>query len=329
MTEEKVTSKFAVSTDDPSLISWIGDAVIRGVASNTVEAGIGVGYSLTQAAALPSPIDGNGLANDLHGTISDDWIRGFGGADTLRGGLGADRMEGGFGNDTYYVDNVGDVVVEVLYGGVDTIRSSINYSLGAYQENLRLTSYGPGTRGTGNSLANTIVGNELDNVLLGRDGNDTLRGAEGNDKLIGEAGNDHLIGDKGNDTLKGGAGNDRLDGGEGVDTFSGGTGADRFVWDSVFDTGRATNLADIVLDFSAAQGDRLDFSKINANDLYDDRDYAFTFIGKAAFSAPGQIRYAVKDGETLIFLNTDLDPSFEAMIRLKGIKTPEASWFVL
>ena len=329
MMEEKVTSKIAVFTDDPTLISWIGGAVIRGVPSNPVDAKVGAEASVAQAADLASPIDGNSLANDLQGTMSDDWIRGFGGADTLRGGLGADRMEGGFGNDTYYVDNVGDVVVEVLYGGVDTIRSSVNYTLGAYQENLRLTSYGPGTRGTGNSLANTIVGNELDNVLLGGDGNDSLTGGEGNDALLGEAGNDRLVGDKGNDTLKGGAGNDRLDGGEGVDTFSGGTGADRFVWDSVFDTGRATNLADIVLDFSAAQGDRLDFSKINANDLYDDRDHAFTFIGKAAFSAPGQIRYAVRDGETLIFLNTDLDTSFEAMIRLKGIKAPEASWFVL
>ncbi len=52
--------------------------------------------------------------------------------------------------------------------------------------------------------------------------------------------------------LYGQAGNDRLDGGAGLDLLKGGTGADTFV----FSTGR-----DVVLDFSLAEGDRLDISR--------------------------------------------------------------------
>jgi len=44
---------------------------------------------------------GNGLANVINGGA---------GIDTLDGGGGADMMLGGAGNDTYKVDNVGDVI---------------------------------------------------------------------------------------------------------------------------------------------------------------------------------------------------------------------------
>ena len=56
----------------------------------------------------------------------------------MDGGTGADSMDGGFGNDTYIVDNVGDVAAEVA-GGIDTVLASVSYTLSANLENLTLT----------------------------------------------------------------------------------------------------------------------------------------------------------------------------------------------
>ena len=119
--------------------------------------------------------------------------------DTLDGGVGADQMSGGNDNDTYMVDNVGDVVTEMPNEGMDTVRSSISHTLGANLENLVLT--GTATiNGTGNGLNNLLVGNAGSNILYGDAGVDTLIGDAGNDRLDGGAGNDILQGGQGNDT---------------------------------------------------------------------------------------------------------------------------------
>src|SRR6185436_14477579 len=51
----------------------------------------------------------------------------------------------------------------------------------------------------------------------------------------------------------GGAGNDTLSGGAGADVLDGGSGADRFV----FDSAPGARNVDEIVDFSAAQGDRI------------------------------------------------------------------------
>jgi Ca2+-binding RTX toxin-like protein len=173
--------------------------------------------------AQDNALYGNNADNVLSGLDGDDLIRGYGGNDTLYGGAGNDRldgnegndrldggtgadiMDGGIGDDTYVVDNVGDVVKEYNnggLGGIDTVESSIDYTLGSSVENLKLT--GSAIYGTGNTLDNVIVGNDKANVLNGGLGNDTLTGGAGADTFVfsGKFGHD-VITDfgTGDDTL--------------------------------------------------------------------------------------------------------------------------------
>ncbi len=65
-------------------------------------------------------LTGNNFAND---------IRGNNGNNGLNGGVGADTMRGFAGNDSYIVDNAGDVVIEAVGGGTDTVFASVSYTL--------------------------------------------------------------------------------------------------------------------------------------------------------------------------------------------------------
>ncbi|HEY9730051.1 MAG TPA: calcium-binding protein [Chroococcales cyanobacterium] len=195
----------------------------------------------------------NGTGNSLNNVIT-----GNSGNNTLDGGLGADTMNGGDGSDTYIVDNIGDVVAESFndsFGGVDTVLSSVSYSIapgttsgqqGYGIENLTLTGSG-NINATGNGNNNTITGNS---------GNNTLNGGVGNDSLIGGDGNDSLIGGDGNDSLVGGVGNDSLTGGLGIDTLWGNQGADKFIFNSLSEG------IDIIKDFQWTEGDVIQVSAL-------------------------------------------------------------------
>jgi trimeric autotransporter adhesin len=100
--------------------------------------------------------------------------------DVIDGRAGADMMVGFSGDDTYYVDNAGDVVLEFANEGVDKVLSSITYTLGNHVEDLTLTGLAA-INGTGNEVANKIVGNNAANVLDGRGGVDTMTGGLGAD----------------------------------------------------------------------------------------------------------------------------------------------------
>uniref|UniRef100_UPI00374C8E11 calcium-binding protein n=1 Tax=Nitrosomonas sp. TaxID=42353 RepID=UPI00374C8E11 len=115
---------------------------------------------------LDNVITGNSAANQLNGQAGNDTLNGGGGDDTLTGWSGADIMIGGLGNDTYFVENVGDVVTENLNQGIDTVSSRLAYLLPANVENLILTGIAT-VNGTGNDLANSITGNTAINSLTG------------------------------------------------------------------------------------------------------------------------------------------------------------------
>ncbi|MDO5693311.1 MAG: calcium-binding protein [Pseudomonadota bacterium] len=133
---------------------------------------------------------GGGVGNDsLSGGLGNDSLEGGVGHDLLDGGAGADSLSGGAGDDSYIVDNVADQVVELANEGIDTVQSSVSYSLSVNVENLTLT-------GSDNLSA---TGNELDNVLTGNSGNNALSAGAGNDTLIGGTGIDTMSGGMGND----------------------------------------------------------------------------------------------------------------------------------
>ncbi|HEV2865989.1 MAG TPA: calcium-binding protein [Allosphingosinicella sp.] len=207
---------------------------------------------------------GNALNNVITGNAANN---------TLVGGAGADRMAGGAGNDTYYVDNAGDRALEARGEGIDLVKSSVSFTLGANVENLTLLGTAR-ISGTGNGAANKITGNGVGNILKGMAGRDSLDGGGGADKLFGGTGND---------------------------TLKGGSGADGFCFDTALN--KYSNV-DKILDFVGADDtiflDRDVFTGIGANGTL--AAGAFR-LGTAAVDADDRILYDKATGN--IFYDAD------------------------
>ena len=130
-------------------------------------------------------IHGTAGADNLGGTAAEDEIYGHAGDDRLDGGAGADTLTGGEGNDVYFVDDLGDIVVEQPSEGTDEVRTALaTYVLAASVENLAAAS----------DLAHDFRGNAGNNVITGGAGNDILQFQDGgDDTAIGGSGNDGIL----------------------------------------------------------------------------------------------------------------------------------------
>jgi len=189
------------------------------------------------------------------------------------GTSGADMLIGNKFNNTYFVNDIGDNVIESSStGGIDTVNSSLSaYTLGNNIENLNLSGI-DNLNATGNALSNTLIGNEGDNILDGGKGNDTMAGGLGDDIYYVDSTTDIIIenvdegmdtvyaaktytlgvnlenliltgtasnkayGNDLNNTLTGNSGNNTLAGGAGADTMSGGVGKDTYYVDDEGDS---------------------------------------------------------------------------------------------
>jgi VCBS repeat-containing protein len=312
--------------NDTYVVDNSGDLVIESLDEGIDLVQSGITYTLTDNVenltltgtaaingtgnALDNVIIGNAGNNVLSGLGGDDTLIGNAGSDTLNGGAGADSMAGGAGNDTYIVDNVGDSVTEALNAGIDTVQSSISYTLGVNVENLSLTGI-DSINGTGNTLNNTITGNAAANVLDGGVGADTMAGNAGDDSYVVDNVSDvvaenvdegidtvqssityTLIDNVENLTLTGtaainGTGNaldntiignsaaNLLNGGQGADTMQGGAGNDTYIVD---------NIDDVVIEGVDAGTDTVQSSV--AYTLSDNVEN-LTFTGTAAINGTG------------------------------------------
>ena len=193
--------------DDIYVVDHALDVVIEneGEGTDTVQTSISYtlgdlveNLTLTGSATIAGT--GNALANVITGNSVANTLSSGDGNDTLNGAQGADTLLGGAGDDTYVVDNVGDVVIEASDEGVDTVQSSIAYTLAANVENLTLTG-SSAISGTGNALDNRLVGNSGNNTLTGGAGNDVLDGGQGADTMRGGIGDDVYVISTGSDIV--------------------------------------------------------------------------------------------------------------------------------
>nr|WP_260416210.1 calcium-binding protein [Pseudomonas cichorii] len=245
---------------------------LKGVTANQLSA---TNFIFGQAVAQPKVL--------LSGTDANDLLIGDAGGNTLDGGAGADVLEGRTGDDTYIVDNVGDVIKEVVGGGYDLVKSSVSHTLANEVESLQLLGTAA-INGTGNELANRIVGNSANNVLDGAGGSDVLIGGLGDDTYVVDDGSDRVVESQGQGTdtvnasvsftlasnlenlnltgsasinatgnsvdniLRGNIGDNRLDGAQGADLMIGGLGNDTYFVD---------NAGDVVIEDADAGNDKV------------------------------------------------------------------------
>ncbi len=165
-------------TDGDGTAELVSSAVSSQVTGATAGADLlngTAGADLINALAGNDEVNGLAGNDTLAGDEGDDTLNGGDDNDRLDGGTGADRLDGGAGDDTYVVDELGDVITDS--SGSDTVESSISFTLGAGLENLSLTG-SAAINASGNGANNLLGGNSGDNTLDGGAGSDTVSYAE-------------------------------------------------------------------------------------------------------------------------------------------------------
>lgn len=219
--------------------------------------------------------------------------------------------------------NQNGAVLSVIAGGFVVAYQTSDPAADGSQWAVLMQRYAGTSNHSGDD--NLSAPSDLDWTINGRQGDDALTGLGGDDRIVGGGGDDVMAGNSGNDRLVGGRGADTLIGGAGRDVLTGGNGRDTFVFGPVDLGGRAQ--ADRITDFDAPT-DTIDLTAIDA--IAGGTDDAFIFVGTTRFSgAAGELRYAVRDGFTVIQADVDGDGMTDLMIRLTGNVALTAADFML
>lgn len=301
---------------------------------------------------------GDAAADTITGDDLRDVVNAGDGSDTIRGGGNADTLNGDGGNDTFTFATGEAGPNESVDGGADNDRilalssvSFLNATLTSIEEiefnagapvatvQVRANQFGPGLSanlvvdGNATNIADTL------RVVMGVDGNVDLSrltfldfdtaGTE-NDRIliVGDNNAEAIVGSDVRDDINSSGGNDVLRGGDGGDVMNAGVGADRFDYNDIADSTLGAAGRDEITLFSQAQGDTIDLSTIDANAGLPGNQ-AFTFIGGAAFSGPGQVRFVQAGGDTYVYVNVNNAPGTDMAIKINNVVNLTAADFVL
>ncbi len=344
-----------VDPGDNKFVSLVGTSTVNGASFTKLTASGQGNDTLALAAGFTDWVSGDDGNDSISTGDLADVLLGGAGNDTLTGGTGNDTVRGGAGNDTINY-TVGSHGVDVMDGGddIDTLSltsGSGNQTLTVVFNGTAITTVEGGSvanvefvtvdLGAGSSdvlvYASTAVGVTVDLGLGTASGISSILGTEhvlgGSvaDSLTGNGSNNRLNGDFGSDTLNGGGGNDTLIGGTGADQLTGGLGDDIFDYNNSSESGTTVSTRDIIVDFEGAGvagGDLVDVNTIDAN-TGAGGNQNFSFIGTAAFSAAGQLRFFQDGTNTFIEGNTTGVTGAEFSIRVNGLHTFVSGDFIL
>ena len=160
-----------------------GSDTITSSVTYTLGAGSEIEFLQTNNAA------GAGAIN-FTGNILAQTITGNAGINTLSdGGAGAaDTLVGLAGSDVYVVNNAGTIVTEAAGLGLDTVQTSVSYTLGAASDIETFSTTNAAGTGAinliGNAVNQTITGNAGINFIDGKLGNDIMAGGNGADTFV-------------------------------------------------------------------------------------------------------------------------------------------------
>lgn len=188
---------------------------------------------------------------------------GTNGNDRISGTKHADIMSGLRGNDTYVLNNRGDIVLENSKSGLDTIRTFVSIKIPQNVERVFVIGdpkdMGYDVSIAGNNQNNYVSGNCSNNYINGQRGNDTLYGGKGNDIVQSGSGNDSIGGGFGKDYLYDTSGNDKYyyNRGEGKDIIHDYSGYDRLVFNDInsYEVNFYKSGSDLTIDMKRSSGE--------------------------------------------------------------------------